>query len=202
MKPRVCLFALLVTTVVHPDIIECTNGDRYNGRVVLVDEKNVKFESEINGIATLPREKIVSIQFGSPAKNVIAPAGSTLPTNQILLPKPAQSTLPKSLPTSTNLDQKAVDQVENELLIGATPEAQAMYRNMVQGLMNGKLNVGDIRQQAQSALSQLKDLQKDLDEDDNTPILGSYIGILESFLKETGKNNRQPPVAPAAPPTK
>jgi hypothetical protein len=201
MKTSACLAILAVcfNPIVRADVIECTNGDRYNGRVLLVDDQNVKFESEINGAVTLPRAKVISIQFNG-AKATVSKT-STLSTNELLAPAPAKSTLPKlpSLNSKPGFDPKAVDQVENELLGDATPEAQAMYRQMVQGLMNGKLNLGDIQSQAQSALNQLKELQKDLGEDDDTPVLGGYIGILENFLKETKKEQ---PAAPAPPRTK
>jgi len=55
---------------------------------------------------------------------------------------------------------------------------------MVDGLMNGKLTVNDIRAEAKSAADQLKGLKRDLGDDDSGALDG-YLSILESFLQET-----------------
>jgi hypothetical protein len=185
-----CHVSLILT---RADLVECINGDHYNGKVMTVDESFVKLQSEITGVLTLPREKVSSIHFGAQPKG-IPTVGKT---NRIAAPGEILQRVEKE-PGATagesksSIDPKAIQQVENEFLAGATPEAQAMFRDTVQGFMSGKLSLQDLRGQASSALKQLQDLEKDLGEDDATSLLGGYAGILEIFLKETSPKEAPP----------
>jgi hypothetical protein len=67
-------------------------------------------------------------------------------------------------------------------------------------LASGKLNIEDIRNQARDSLKELKELQADVGEDADNPLLQSYVGILEQFINK-GSTNRakiEPPKKPAA----
>ncbi len=175
--------SLLLVPVVA-DVIECDNGDKYNGKVLSMDEKTVKLQNEITGVLTIPRNRIVGISF-----------------------RPGQS--PSTAKASTNspavnangrvkIDSGSVERVQNELLATATPEANQMFQEMIRGLQSGQLNVGDIRAQAQTTLKELREAQKDLGDEELAGLLNTYGAILENFLRQTpptaGTTLRPPPV--------
>jgi hypothetical protein len=81
-------------------------------------------------------------------------------------------------------DPNAVQQIQNQWLGDASPEAQQKYQELIRGLMTGQLDLGDLRNQAQSALKDLKDLQKDAGDDDAAALLTTYSAILENFIKQ------------------
>jgi hypothetical protein len=173
---------------VRSDVVECENGDRYNGKVLTVDENTVKLTNEITGVLNIPRAKVATISFGntklSKATAVAVPAKTNL--NVLSATQPPQ------------FDVNAVEQVQNQLLGDASPEATQMFQEMVRGLMSGKLDLGDVRNKAQSTLNELKDLQKDLGDDDTTALLSSYASILQNFLNQAPANTKpQTPKAPA-----
>jgi hypothetical protein len=78
-----------------------------------------------------------------------------------------------------------LEQVERDLLGTASPEAKQKFNEMLQGIMSGKMNLGDLRNQAQSALDQLKELEQDFEDEDLSSLLGGYAAILENFLRQT-----------------
>jgi hypothetical protein len=179
-------------TALWSDVVECENGDRYNGKVILVDDQTVKLQNEIAGVLNIPRVKVSTISFRT-AKT--SSAG--------LVSGPVQTNLSALSPNQAlKFDASAIEKVQNEILGNAGPEANQMFKEMMSGLMSGKLDVGDVRLKAQDALKQLKELQKELGDDDAASLLGSYGAILESFLKETPPPSKPAlktvtPVAPA-----
>ena len=171
---------LALVCAARADIVVFENGDRLSGKVLTMSESELKLKNEIQGTVTLPREKIASIHF---KEAVTGPAVGALPNAGSVL---------KQLEGGNETD-RAIEQVQNDLLAGASPEAQQMYREMVRDLMSGKLQLGDIRAQAQTTLNELRSLEKELGDDGTSELLGSYAAILENFLKAT------PPAAESAP---
>jgi hypothetical protein len=174
--PLLCLLALAVTALA--DQLELSNGDRYTGKLLSVDEKQVKFQSEIQGIITLPRDKVNAVYFGSAA------------------PPKAQNLSEQLTKLRNGLDSDAVDQVQRDLLGTATPEAKQQFNDMVQGLLSGKLSLNDVRSQAQSALDQLEEFKQDFDDEDLSGLLNSYSAILQNFLKQTAPASTNRPAPP------
>ena len=163
----------LVSVLARGDVIECENGDRYNGKVLLVDEQVVRVQNEITGALVIPRAKVVSITFGA-----ARPKAAAAKTNAV------------SAAT-------AVEQVQNQFLGDATPEATQMYQEMVRDLLSGKLGVNEVRVKAQGTLKELNDLKADLGDDDAAALLGSYAAILQNFLDAgAASTNALPKVAP------
>src|ERR1044071_5826100 len=97
---------------VRSDIVECQNGDRYNGKVLTVDENMVKLTNEITGILSIPRAKVSTISFGNakPSKATAVTAPGKTNVNILSATQPPQ------------FDVNAVDQVQNQLLGDASPE--------------------------------------------------------------------------------
>ncbi|MFO1460264.1 MAG: hypothetical protein U1G08_12730 [Verrucomicrobiota bacterium] len=165
------LFSLIVaSTVTRADVVECDNGDRYNGKVLSMDEKEVKLQNDIAGTITIPRVRIVGIQFRPMPARV---------ANRALTNAAAISAQPPTW------DAAALERIQNEYLATATPEANQMFQEMVQGMQSGQLNLGDLRARAAATLRDLRAAQKESGEDALGGILESYGEVLESFLRQT-----------------
>lgn len=192
----VLLLPLCLLALVRADLVECENGDRFSGQVLTVDETQVKLQNEVAGVLTIPRGKVSTITFGAkkPAPRAAAPgAPAPLSTNLASPAKPFQ------------FDASAVEQVQNQFLGDAGPEATQMFQEMIRGLMSGKLDLGDIRAKAQTSLQELKSLQKDLGDDAAADLLNGYAGILENFIKQApapASTNKPPAAAKPSPPAK
>lgn len=181
----ICVISCLVA-IARADVIECDNGDRYNGKVLSMDEQQVKLQNEIAGTLTIPRNRIISISFRPLQKSPVkAPAGTT---NGFAVPR-------RGLP----IDDGSIEKVQDELLSTANPEANQMFQDMVRGLQSGQLNLGDIRAKAQETLAELRKLQGELGEDETAGLLDSYATILESFVRQAPAATNRPAVKPSAP---
>lgn len=164
------------------DVVNLMNGDRFTGSVELVNSAEVQLRSDSLGVVKLPRAKVLSIYFG---------------TNQ----PPARIVgADKDAAAAGLFDPKAIEKVQDDFLATAAPEANAMFKDLIQGLASGKLNVDDIRKQAADSLKQLKELQTDGGDEDSA-ILSTYVGILERFINQgsTNKAKAAPPAKPATP---
>jgi hypothetical protein len=155
---RIVLGLVCAVALGRADVVECENGDRYNGKVLLVDAQNVRLQNEITGTLTIPREKVASITFGAAGRRVPSAKTNAVPAGA------------------------AIEQVQNQFLSEATPEATQMYQEMVRDLLSGKLGVNDLRAKAQGTLKELNDLKSDLGDDDAAALLGSYAAILQNFV--------------------
>jgi hypothetical protein len=179
MRGVLLILGISLVLRIQGDVVECENGDRYNGKVLLVDQTQVKLTNDITGVLTIPRAKVSTISFGK-AKPP-RPIGSALTRTNLISPV-----------APSRIDPNAIQQVQNQWLGDASPEATQMYQEMIRGLMSGQLDLGDLRNKALSTLNELKGLQKDLGDDDAAALLSSYAGILEGFIN-------QAPVKPQTP---
>lgn len=178
-----CVFADMIAAG-RADQVQMQNGDQYFGRVVSLSNDTLTLQSEVLGTVKLPRSRIGAISFGV---NAPAVAAMHAPTNQVTIAKPALSTNAspalsetlRQLRTQTNL----ISQVQSQFLSGAGSEANAKFNELLNGLMGGQLNIGDIRAQAQDAATQLRAAKKDLGDDSG--LLDAYLTVLEHFVKET-----------------
>lgn len=184
----VLILAVLIFFIplVTADVVECDNGDRYHGKVLSMDEKQVTLQNEIAGTLKIPRQRIVSLSFRD--KAVAQPAA---------VPRVPATNSAVARPGAVQFDAAAVQKVQNEMLAGATPEAQQMFNEMVQGMASGKLNVADIQRQAQNTLKELRSMQSELGNDETTELLNSYAAILESFVRQVpAQSATRPNTAP------
>lgn len=169
------------------DQVELQNGDRYVGHVLLLSTNVVVLKREVLGTLRLPRSKVATITFG-PVQTTNSPALSTSRTNAALpglaaaLTNAASGGSPalKGMSVPTNL----IQQVREQLLSDAGPEANAKFNELLGGLLGGNLGVGDIRAQAKAVADQLRALQRESGEDGGLAS-GVYLSILDHFLKET-----------------
>jgi hypothetical protein len=181
-----CLLISLAVQTLPGDVVQFQNGDRFTGKVLLVNETEVRLQNEIHGTLTVPRAKVVSIQFQTAGTNVVSDVGAA----QV-----------KASDGGLKIDSAAIEQVQREVLGTANPEANQLFQELVQGLASGSLNLGDIRAQAKQTLDEVKELQKDLGDEDMAGLLNSYVSILENFVQQStnAPPPKRPPPKPVAP---
>ena len=164
------------------DTVELANGDVLNGKVLTLDGKELRLQSDLLGEVKVPREKIASIHLGQRPtgakrgadKQVTGPAKS--PDQQQL------EDLLKQLQIG-GVDAKSLDALQDKLPLLAVPEVKQYFTDKVTGLMTGRLNIGDIRKDAIKARNEIMDLKNDLGPQGEA--LNGYLSILEHFLRQT-----------------
>jgi hypothetical protein len=179
MRAFIFAFALSLLFSPRADVLNLANGDRFVGSIELVNTAEVHLKSETLGLVKIPRAKVASIYFG---------------TNQ----PPALT----KHSAEVAIDPKAIEKVQEDFLATAGPEANDMFKELVQGLASGKLNVEDIRNQARQSLDELKDLQADLGDEADNALISSYVGILERFIAQGTNRAKNSVVPPAKKPVK
>jgi hypothetical protein len=179
------------------DQIEMQNGDRYVGTVQSLNATTLVLHSEVLGDLTLPRSKVAQINL----RPVASAHESMLPTSSTnIVTRPMAAAAPisnskASVAVRTNVEDLPagfkllaansglVEKVTGPLLADAGPEAKAKFNELFGGLMSGKMSVEDIRNEARSAVAQLKSLKKEVGDD--TGVMDGYLSILEKFLGES-----------------
>jgi hypothetical protein len=213
-KPRLVragvalLCAAVVLFVAAPqlraDQVEMQNGDRYAGQVVSLNTNTVVLQSDVLGTLRLPRAKVAAITLGAAAATTSPRLPS--PTNAQVRPPAAARTnaAPKLSPALSQLGASTnlIQQVQQQFLSGAGPEANDKFNELLGGLMSGKLTVDDIRSQAKTAADQLRALKREGGEETGFA-MDAYLAILDHFLKETapsGSATNAPATAPRSTP--
>jgi len=186
-----------LTAKTSADQVEMKNGDRYIGQVISMSTDTLVLKNEILGTIKLPRAKVSQLTLGT---NAIA-AVSRPATNAVTAALPAglsakAAALARSPATSTS-PTNVMREVQEQLLLNASPQAQQKYQELATGFLSGQVSESQIRAEAQSAADQLKKLKAELGADAGDELDG-YLAILESFLGET----KAPSAAPAPPATK
>lgn len=190
-KPgRARLSALFVLWLVaglqaSADQIVMQSGDQLVGRLVALTNDTLVVQSELLGTIRLPRSKVVSVTLSTnPATNLVRlPAQTNLPLLAAAPGTNAGSDISaglRQLGGNTNF----VQQVRDQFLSTAGPDANKKFNELLGGLMSGKLDVNDIRTEAASTANQIRALKRELG-DDTGGALDGYLSILESFLGET-----------------
>ena len=184
------IFIFIAASRLGADEVDMQNGDRYIGTVLSVSGDAVVLKSEELGRITVPRKNVTAMAFGT---NSVAPKAASnaatvsAPTN--LPAAPSTSEL-----TGTNADFSAayhnlaadtniVAQIRQQMLAG-NPAATGKFDEMVNGLLDGSLNMNDLRREAQSDEDQLRALKHDLGPDAGDSIDG-YLDVLDDFIKES-----------------
>jgi hypothetical protein len=194
------------------DQVELSNGDRYIGRVVALNSNTLTLQSDVLGTLRLPRAAIQTITLDS--RSGAATTNATIPSPSLL----RSNSLNKGLAgTSTNSagdfsaalrqlgsQSNTLRQVQEQLLTGAGPEAQAKFNELLGGLLSGKVDLDGLRAEAKSTLEQARKVRGDIGEE-GAGMLDSYLAILDSFLRETEPasvgTNKAPSSAKAKPQT-
>jgi hypothetical protein len=189
------IFACIVAPGLRADELDMQNGDRYFGTVLSVSADTVVLKSDMLGVINVPRTKVTNLAFGvkaavpvsaSPKPPVPAPPAASAGTNADL------STALRGLGADTNF----IGQVRQKFLAD-NPGAASNYDAMVGGLLDGSLNLDDLRRQARSAADQLRELKRTGSSDSGIPV-DAYLEVLDRFVNETASEPTNP--APALPP--
>jgi hypothetical protein len=179
-----CASGLSMVLCANADQVNMQNGERYIGKVVTLSNETVVVQSDVLGTLRVPRSRIASITFGTntaPAPVQTPVAASVQPT------RPLSTNSSSDLTTAIQqlrADPRAIQRVEQQFLAGADPQAKEMFNQLMGGLMNGSLNVNDIRAQAKTAADQLRAARKELGDDAGFALDG-YLAVLDGFLRET-----------------
>jgi hypothetical protein len=202
LHPIVLLVIGSTTMTLLSDQIEMTNGDRYTGKLVSVSETEVRFQSEVQGLINLRREKVSLISFGD--KATVSRTSSPALPETAAVQSGSLTNIVDQLKVH-GIDPSLIEKVRKDYLGDSGPEASDLFNRMLSGLMSNKISVTDIQSQAKSVLSELDDLKKDFDDPDISGLLNQYGSILETFLRQVdaeGKSlrtNSVPKVPKAAP---
>lgn len=182
----------LLSGTLLADQLQMQNGDVFNGTVLAVNTNAVELKNENLGIVYLSRAKVTAIRFGTvtTANHALAaPVAITSPglstSPQVPAAGPDLAAALRGLRYRTNLLQQVQSQV---LGSGASPEADAKFNELVDGLSTRKIDMNQLRAQASDAAEQIKELKKQLGPNDNGE-MDSYLVILNSFLQETAPGN-------------
>lgn len=191
-------FTFSIVLCVHADQVNMQNGERYVGKVVTFSNETVVVQSDVLGTLAVPRSKIASIELGTNAVATTAPVqapvvASAPPARPSAAAPSANSDLAtaiRQLRSNTNAlqVQQQMQQVQQQILAGADPKATEMFNQMMGGLMNGSLNVDDIRAQAKTAADQLRAAKKEFGDDAGFAIDG-YLAVLDGFLRESANTS-------------
>jgi hypothetical protein len=168
------------------DEVAMQNGDRYVGKVLSLSSNTLVMQNEVLGTVRLPREKVAAITLGSAPPASAAPLPSPAPSMPVAPVASRPAAAPNASPPLGQLSEHTnlIRQVQKQFLSGAGPEANQKFDELLSGLMSGKLNVDDLRGQAQAAADQLRALKRDSGEDPGFAA-DTYLTILDHFLKET-----------------
>jgi hypothetical protein len=172
---------LVSIPVARADQIVLQNGDRVSGSVVSMTPDTVILQSDLLGQVKLPRNKISAINLGSSI--VMAPPAP--PTTNPLPPLASQPTAAgtnifEQLGANTNL----VQQIRQQFLADAGPQANGKFDELMGGLMSGKMDINGLRAEAKNAADQLRAMKKDMG-GESSETLDAYLNVLDSFLAQS-----------------
>jgi len=201
------IFTAALVSAAAADTVQLTNGDTVSGKVVSLDGQSLTLKSEALGDVKIPRDKIAAIMLGERVLPAVVPPIGVRPADvkpavKPLTAEPSVNDILKQI-QSGGVDKSVTKGLEAELPLLANPEVKAYFNKTLGGLMTGDLSVSDLRKQAIDVRNQVKDLEKELGPE-ATQALSGYLGILESFIKETEPKTATEPKAsaPAAEPKK
>jgi len=203
----------LLCSVVRGDEIQLVNGDVISAAVVSLDGNTLKLKSELLGDLTIDRAKVRQITLGErlPAKSAGAAAAQhgapgrlpAKPLGELLkdlqaggAAQLAPDVIVKQFEAGGG-DAGTVEELKKSLPLLASPEVQAYFRKQVGGLLDGSLNVDDIRREAIRARNETRAMLKDFGPEVGAA-LAPYLGILDKFIDETDPG-KQPAASSSRP---
>ena len=200
----VTFLMMIAASKTGADQVEMSNGDRYIGRVVSLNSNTLVLQSEVLGTLRLPRTTIQNITLDSGHAGALTSPGIAHPlllrSNSLVKGQPyALTNSPSDFSAALRQlgsQSNTVRQVQEQLLTGAGPEAQAKFNDLLGGLISGKVDMAGLRAEAKSTLEQARKVRGELGEEGGG-MLDSYLAILDGFLRETEPasvgTNKPPP---------
>lgn len=169
----------------HSETIHLINGDVLQAKVIALNDKQLSIQSDILGVLKVPREKVARIDF-------IQQPTPKHPVTQSPLHQSARSPNATKALLGTQNSGNANDliqQVQQQMLTTAGPEANEMYQNLVQGVTSGSINIPQLKTMAEDTVQQIEELQAELGDDVGFALDG-YLSILKGFIQKAEKNNK------------
>jgi hypothetical protein len=211
---------LVRNTCVLADSIELVNGDLLHGKVVSLDDRELRLVSDIHGAVIIAREKVAAIGLGErkvarPMPAAESPENATEAQAVVRRSVPAgtKSAAAATAPVPSGTVQEVVRQLRtqglsvenvNELQrafpqLKEQPGVKKYFDEKVEGLIKGDVNVEDIRKDAIRVREELRKTAKSLGPDGEKTLnqaLGGYLNILDKFIKEAEPPAVDPKTAP------
>lgn len=173
-------FIWLTALPLPADQVVLQNGDSLNGHVLSLTTNTLVLQNVNFGRVTLLRSKVAAITFGTAAESRQKSRDPAHPAAQQTNSVANFSATVRGIRNQSNL----VQQVQAQILGASSPAAVNKFNELLDGLSTGKIDLNDLRQQAQTAADQLRSLKKDLGPDAMGELDG-YLAILNQFLQET-----------------
>jgi hypothetical protein len=192
--------------IARADSIELINGDLLHGKVVSLDDVELRLISDIHGAVIIARDKVAAIGFGERKLVQPAAAGAAdgtpdaqgvvrrgVPGDQSqvtatvpLAPLPAQDVLRQL--RAQGLTSENITELQKALPMLKEPAARRYFDDKVKGLTEGTINVQDIRKEAMRAREEYRKTAKSLGPDGEKALnqaLGGYLDILDRFIRDS-----------------
>lgn len=166
------------------ETIYLINGDQIQATVISLDSKQLTLKSENFGTLKVAREKLARIDFVPPASTPLAASSKTKPSQQAPTPS-ALPSLPGTLKSGAQED--LIQQIQQQMLTTAGPEANQMYQDLVQGVVSGKINIPELKTMAEDTVEQIEALQEELGDDVGFALDG-YLSILKGFIHKADQS--------------
>jgi hypothetical protein len=212
MKAIFCLSTLVLVALVaqssqlRADTIELVNGDLLHGKVVSLDDRELRLVSDIHGAVIIDRDKVAAIGLGErkltppPVADVAAPAGNdpvvrrtmtvngrpTVTATVPLTPAPTQDIVRQL--RAQGLSAENITELQKALPLLKEPGAKKYFDDTVKGLAEGSINVDNVRKDAIRAREEYRKTAKNLGPDGEKTLdqaLGGYLQILDKFIRDT-----------------
>jgi hypothetical protein len=193
-------------SIARADSIELINGDLLHGKVVSLDDVELRLVSDIHGAVIIARDKVAAIGFGE--RKLVRPAAASvadgtpdaqgvvrrsLPGDQSqvtatvpLTPLPAQDVLRQL--RAQGLTAENIAELQKALPMLKEPAARRFFDEKVKGLTEGTIDVQDIRKEAMRAREEYRKTAKSLGPDGEKALnqaLGGYLDILDRFIRDS-----------------
>ncbi len=204
------------------DSIELINGDLLHGKVVSLDDRELRLVSDIHGAVIIDREKVAAIGLGD--RRLAPPvAGAAVAPGEVqaivrrgaevnvngrptvtatvpVAPIAAQDVLRQL--RAQGLSAENVAELQKALPMLKEPGAKRYFDDTVNDLVEGKIDVETVRKDAIRARNEYRKTAKSLGPDGEKTLnqaLGGYLQILDRFIEDTDPKSAGNNRAPAAP---
>jgi hypothetical protein len=193
--------------ITRADSIELINGDLLHGKVVSLDDLELRLISDIHGAVIIARDKVAAIGFGE--RKLVRPAAvaaadgtpdaqgvvrrsvtvgdqSQVTATVPIAPLPAQDVVRQL--RAQGLTAENITELQKALPMLKEPAARRFFDDKVKGLTEGTLNVQDIRKEAMKAREEYRKTAKSLGPDGEKALnqaLGGYLDILDRFIRDS-----------------
>jgi hypothetical protein len=195
----------LSSSYARADSVELVNGDVINGKVVSLDDRELRLTSDIHGELSIRRDKVAAIALGERklTRSIGAGAASGRASTSVAVPVApgsAEDVVRQLRAQGLNVDQ--VGDLQKQLPLLKEPAVKKYFDDTVQGLIKGDINVGDVRKEAVRVREEYRKTAKSLGPEGEKALeqaLGGYLQVLDKFIRETEPKKEEAAQQPTGP---